>query len=92
MDENYGEPPCHRGPDPLVAVRAGDLLVVIDAPDLEQAVGQKDAVIAQRLREAEGAEAGIDSARAEVEVAQATVRQKEAETRQADRETDRAPA
>lgn len=65
-------------------VRAGDLLVVIDAPDLEQAVGQKDAVIAQRLREAEGAEAGIDSAKAEVEVARATVRQKEAEVRQAE--------
>ncbi len=64
-------------------VHAGDLLVVIDAPDLEQAVAQKDAVILQRLREVDGAAADLESARAGVEVGRAAVRQKDAEVTQA---------
>jgi multidrug resistance efflux pump len=65
-------------------VRAGDLLVVIDAPDLEQAVDQKGAVIVQRLREVQGAEADVESAKAEVELAKASIRQKEADVTQAE--------
>ena len=66
------------------SVRAGELLVEIDVPDLEQAVAQKDAVVRQRLREADGTEAELASARAGIELAAANVKQKDAEVFQSD--------
>lgn len=64
-------------------VRAGELLAEIDVPDLQQTVAQKDAVVAQRLREVEGAAADVEGAKATVELGKANVKQKEADVGQA---------
>jgi multidrug resistance efflux pump len=60
-------------------VRTGELLVEIDAPDLDQAVAQKEAVVRQREQEVTGAEADLANAKAAVVLAKASVKQKEAE-------------
>ena len=65
-------------------VRAGDLLVDIDVPDLQQAVEQKDAVIAQRLQEVRAAENDSKTAAATVELAKANVAQRQADAAQAE--------
>lgn len=60
-------------------VRAGELLVEIDVPDLDQAVLQKDAVVRQREQELAAAEANLPVARAAVRAASVAVQQKEVE-------------
>jgi multidrug efflux pump subunit AcrA (membrane-fusion protein) len=66
------------------AVRAGELLVEIDVPDLQAAVAQKDAVITQRQRELALAEADIDVAEAVLQAATAAVRSKAADVTRAE--------
>jgi multidrug resistance efflux pump len=63
--KNIGEP-----------VRAGEVLVEIDVPDLRQAVELKTAVIAQREREVTAAGADLKVAQSAVEAAKVAVRQK----------------
>jgi multidrug resistance efflux pump len=58
-------------------VRAGEVLVDIDVPDLRQAVEQKDAVIDQRARELSAARADLGVAKAAVDAAAVAVRVKE---------------
>lgn len=58
------------------AVHAGELLVEIDAPDLRQAVEQKEAVIVQRERELAAAQADHAVARNAVDAAKVAVRVK----------------
>jgi multidrug resistance efflux pump len=65
------------------SVRAGELLVEIDAPDLFAEVEQKDAVIRQREQELRVSRALVRFADASVEAARATVAQKTAEAKQA---------
>lgn len=60
-------------------VRAGELLVDIDAPDLKQAVEQKDAVVRQRERELDVAQADLAVARNMVDAAAVAVRAKAVE-------------
>ncbi len=60
-------------------VRAGELLVDIDAPDLKQAVEQKDAVVRQRERELDVARADLAVARNMVDAAAVAVRAKAVE-------------
>lgn len=55
-------------------VRAGDLLVDIDVPDLRLAVEQKGAVVTQRERELAAAEADLGVARVAVSAARVAVR------------------
>ncbi|HYH66318.1 MAG TPA: efflux RND transporter periplasmic adaptor subunit [Urbifossiella sp.] len=70
--KNIGEP-----------VRAGEVLVEIDVPDLRQAVELKAAVIAQREREVTAAEADLKVARSAVEAAKVAVRQKQVDVTRA---------
>jgi multidrug efflux pump subunit AcrA (membrane-fusion protein) len=65
------------------SVRAGEVLVEIDAPDLFAEVDQKEAVIRQRLEELRVSRALLRFAGAAVEAAKATVAQKQAEVKQA---------
>jgi multidrug resistance efflux pump len=65
-------------------VRAGEVLVRIDVPDLEEEVLQKDALVRQRQRELELAQANIKSAEAAVEASRGIVKQKESEVLRAD--------
>src|SRR5262249_6565723 len=58
-------------------VRAGELLVDIDAPDLKQAVEQKDAVIGQREKELAAAVAELAVAQNAVDAATVAVKFKE---------------
>ena len=58
------------------SVRAGELLVDIDAPDLKQAVEQKEAVILQRERELAVAQADLAVAKSMVDAATVAVRSK----------------
>jgi multidrug resistance efflux pump len=60
-------------------VEAGELLLAIDVPDLEQDVFQRQSLVAQRKQEVRVAEAKIDDARAAVEVANTMIRQRLAE-------------
>lgn len=64
-------------------VREGDLLVEIDAPDLEQDLEQKEAVIRQREQEGRVSQAMLGHAEAAVRTADAAVAQKRAEAKQA---------
>jgi multidrug resistance efflux pump len=64
-------------------VRAGELLVDIDVPDLRQAVEQKEAVIVQRLRELAAAEADLAVAKTAAQAAAVAIRQKEVEVTRA---------
>lgn len=64
-------------------VWAGDLLVEIDAPDLEQDVAQKEAVIRQREQELRVSKAMLRHAGAAVETAGAAVAQRTAEAKAA---------
>lgn len=57
-------------------VRAGELLVDIDVPDLRQAVEQKDAVIVQREKELDASKADLAVARAAVDAAAVAVKTK----------------
>ena len=58
------------------SVRAGELLVDIDAPDLKQAVEQKDAVVTQRERELAVARADLAVAKSAVDAAAVAVKSK----------------
>lgn len=64
-------------------VRAGELLVEIDVPDLRQAVEQKEAVIAQREQELTAAEADLKVARAAADAARVAVKVKAVEVARA---------
>jgi len=64
-------------------VRAGEILVQIDCPDLEQDLAQKEAVILQRQQEVRMSQALLKHADAAVESAKAAVSQRVAETKQA---------
>jgi HlyD family secretion protein len=57
----------------------GEVLVELDVPDLEQAVKQKESVIAQRRQELLIAQARVHDARAMIVVAQALTDQRKAE-------------
>ncbi len=57
-------------------VRAGELLVDIDAPDLKQAVEQKEAVIRQREQELAVAQADLAVAKSAIDAAAVAVRSK----------------
>lgn len=65
------------------SVRAGELLVEIDVPDLRQAVEQRRAVIAQREQELAAARANLAVARTAVDAAKVAVRQKQVEVSRA---------
>ena len=65
-------------------VRAGELLIDIDVPDLRQAVEQKDAVILQRLQEVRAAEGDAKTAAATVELAKANITQRLADVTQSE--------
>ncbi len=60
-------------------VRAGELLVDIDAPDLRQAVEQKEAMIVQREKELAATSAELEVARTAVEAAAVAVKFKAVE-------------
>src|SRR5262245_28889262 len=60
-------------------VRAGELLVDIDVPDLQKEVEQKASIVEQRRKEWKLAGAHVKTAEAAVKVAQASIRQREAE-------------
>ena len=64
-------------------VRAGELLVDIDAPDLKQAVEQKEAVIFQRERELAVAQADLAVARSMVDAATVAIRSKQVDVARA---------
>jgi multidrug resistance efflux pump len=64
-------------------VRAGELLIAIDAPDLEQAVQQKMAILHQRQQEVEVMEKQVKLAQLAVEAAQLAVQQKLVEVERA---------
>jgi multidrug efflux pump subunit AcrA (membrane-fusion protein) len=64
-------------------VSMGELLVEIDAPDLEQDLEQKEAVIRQRRQELQVSKAMLKHATAAVETAAAAIAQRTAESRQA---------
>ena len=64
-------------------VRSGELLVDIDAPDLKQAVEQKEAVILQRERELAVAQADLAVARSAVDAAVVAVRSKQVDVARA---------
>lgn len=70
--KNIGEP-----------VRAGEVLVEVDVPDLRQAVELKTAVIDQRAREVAVAEGERKVARSAVEAAKVAVRQKQVDVARA---------
>src|SRR5262245_19246410 len=65
------------------SVKAGELLVEIDVPDLKQAVEQKEAVILQREKERAAAATDVAVAQSAVESAAVAVRMKEVEVGQA---------
>jgi multidrug resistance efflux pump len=60
-------------------VKAGEALVEIDAPDLQEDVLQKDAVVQQRLRELDLAQANVRMAAAAVDAAGGAVKVREGE-------------
>jgi multidrug efflux pump subunit AcrA (membrane-fusion protein) len=60
-------------------VKAGDVLVRIDVPDLDEAVHQKESIIAQRRQELALARAFEKTAESSVEFARATIPEKESE-------------
>jgi len=64
-------------------VRAGEVLVEIDVPDLRQAVEHKAAVIVQREREVAAAGADQKVARSAVDAAKVAVRQKQVDVARA---------
>lgn len=64
-------------------VRAGELLVDIDAPDLKLAVEQKDAVVTQRERELAVAQTDLAVARSAVDAADVAIRLKEVDVARA---------
>lgn len=64
-------------------VRAGELLVEIDVPDLRQAVAHKDAVVEQREKELAVARADLAVARSAVDAAAVAVRVKDLEVSRA---------
>lgn len=64
-------------------VRAGELLVDVDVPDLRQAVEQKDALIAQREKELSVATTDLDVAKAAIDAAAVAVRVKELDVNRA---------
>ena len=64
-------------------VRAGELLVEIDVPDLKQAVEQKDAIIVQREKELAAAAADVAVAKSAVEAAAVAVKVKGVEVNRA---------
>jgi multidrug resistance efflux pump len=61
------------------SVRAGEVLVEIDAPDLKQAVEQKEAVVVQREKELAAARAELLVAQSAAEAAAVTVKMKSVE-------------
>jgi multidrug efflux pump subunit AcrA (membrane-fusion protein) len=65
-------------------VKAKDVLVRIDVPDLEEDVHQKQAIVAQRQRELELAQAYERTAAASVEFARAVIPEKESERQRAE--------
>lgn len=65
------------------AVRAGELVVEIDVPDLRQAVEQKEAIILQREKELAAATADLAVARSAVAAAAVAVRLKGVEVNRA---------
>ncbi|HJZ92797.1 MAG TPA: efflux RND transporter periplasmic adaptor subunit [Gemmataceae bacterium] len=70
------------------SVRAGELLVEIDSPDLVADVEQKEAVIRQRRQELRVSRALLKLAEAAVETAKSAVAQRQAECKQADATRD----
>jgi multidrug resistance efflux pump len=64
-------------------VRAGDLLVAIDVPDLDQEVVQKTAVVRQRVKDVETSRAALAVAEAQVAVARQMIAQRKAEVDEA---------
>jgi multidrug resistance efflux pump len=64
-------------------VRAGELLVEIDVPDLKQAVEQKGAIIVQREKELAAAGAELAVAKAATEAADVAIKVKELEVSRA---------
>ncbi|MCZ2343029.1 MAG: efflux RND transporter periplasmic adaptor subunit [Bacteroidales bacterium] len=60
-------------------VHQGELLLVIDVPELDREVAQKAAVITQRLQEVAVARSGLMAAEAKRDVAEAVIKQREAE-------------
>lgn len=64
-------------------VRAGEVLVEIDVPDLRQAVDQKDAIIQQRLKELAASRADLAVAKAAVDAAAVAVKFKAIEVTRA---------
>jgi multidrug resistance efflux pump len=65
------------------SVKQGELLIEIAAPDLEDAVAEKQALIRQRLKDVEVAQAQVHVAEAQVEVATELISQRRAEAGQA---------
>jgi multidrug resistance efflux pump len=65
------------------SVRMGELLVEIDAPDLEQDLAQKEAVIVQRRQELRVSRALWRHAEAAIETAKVAIAQRTAEAKQA---------
>src|SRR5262249_43825694 len=65
-------------------VRAGEELVRVDVPDLEEDVLQKEAVVAQRERELELARANERTAAAAVEFARGVIPEKESDAARAE--------
>jgi multidrug resistance efflux pump len=65
-------------------VKAGEVLAVIDAPDLEEDVRQKEAVVVQRQRELQLARALESTAAAQVEFARAVIPEKQSEVTRAE--------
>lgn len=60
-------------------VQAGDILVEIDVPDIDQDVAKCDAMILQRQQELKVSQAKFKDAKAAKEVAAATIRQRQAD-------------
>lgn len=60
-------------------VHLGELLLVIDVPELDREVAQKAAVITQRLQEVEVARSGLTAAEAKSDVAASVIKQRQAE-------------
>jgi multidrug resistance efflux pump len=65
-------------------VKAGELLVEIEVPDLDKEVAQKRSLVEQRLQELEAAKLQIKTAEARRDVVIAVVRQNEAQLKQAE--------
>jgi multidrug resistance efflux pump len=65
-------------------VKAGEVLLQVAVPDLEEDVAQKEAVVRQRQGELELAKANLKTAAAGVKVAEETIKLKESDVQRAD--------